>query len=224
MIGHDHRRRAPGKTRLQALWWDLAERAAELIVRSLWMLRVEGAERVPRSGAAIFISNHESYLDPVVNGVATRDRQVGFLAKIELFGFSPFGRLIRSFGAIPLKERSDMAAMRAAIAELQTGRCIVVYPEGGRSSDGEVGPFQRGVALIVRRTKVPVVPMAVSGPYRVWPPWRTLPMPFGRLAVMVGEPISAETLLADADDGVARMRSAVVALQARLRQREARRG
>lgn len=117
-----------------------------------------------------------------------------------------------------------MAAMRAAIAELQTGRCIVVYPEGGRSADGEVGPFQRGVALIVRRTRVPVVPMAVSGPHRVWPPSRKLPTPFGRLAVIVGEPISAATLLADADDGVERMRSAVIALQASLRQREARRG
>ena len=43
---------------------------------------------MPRTGPVIFISNHQSYLDPVVNGVATRDRQVGFLAKVELFGFS----------------------------------------------------------------------------------------------------------------------------------------
>ena len=88
---------------MQAMWWDLAERTAELIVRALWVLRVDGAERVPRNGPVIFISNHQSYLDPVVNGVATRDRQVGFLAKVELFGFSPFGRLIQSYGAIPLK-------------------------------------------------------------------------------------------------------------------------
>lgn len=209
---------------MQAMWWDLAERTAELIVRALWVLRVDGAERVPRTGPVIFISNHQSYLDPVVNGVATRDRQVGFLAKVELFGFSPFGRLIQSFGAIPLKERSDMAAMRAAIGELQTGRCIVVYPEGGRSSDGEVGVFQRGVALIVRRTKVPVVPMAVEGPYRAWPASRRLPRPLGRLSVIVGEPIAAETLLADEDDGVDRMRRAVLALQATLRAREARHG
>jgi 1-acyl-sn-glycerol-3-phosphate acyltransferase len=224
VIGNDHLRRAPGKTRMQAMWWDLAERTAELIVRALWVLRVDGAERVPRTGPVIFISNHQSYLDPVVNGVATRDRQVGFLAKVELFGFSPFGRLIQSFGAIPLKERSDMAAMRAAIGELQTGRCIVVYPEGGRSDDGEVGVFHRGVALIVRRTKVPVVPMAVEGPYRVWPSSRRLPRPMGRLSVIVGEPISAETLLADEDDGVDRMRQSVLALQAKLRAREAKRG
>jgi hypothetical protein len=105
-----------------------------------------------------------------------------------------------------------------------TAEVDVVYPEGGRSDDGEVGVFHRGVALIVRRTKVPVVPMAVEGPYRVWPSSRRLPRPMGRLSVIVGEPIPAETLLADEDDGVDRMRQTVLALQAKLRAREAKRG
>jgi 1-acyl-sn-glycerol-3-phosphate acyltransferase len=149
---------------------------------------------------------------------------VGYLAKSELFSFGPFGRLIASFGAIPLKERSDMAAMRAAISELQAGRCIVVYPEGGRCGAGEIEPFQRGVALIVRRTKVPVIPMALDGAFSVWPPSSKLPRPLGRLSVLVGDPIEASELLADADDGIGRLESEVRRLQAIIREREQARG
>ena len=224
MTGGDLARRAPGKTRMQGFWWDVAERTAELILRTLWTVRVEGAHRVPREGPLIVVSNHQSYLDPVLNGIAARDRQVGYLAKSELFSFGPFGRLIASFGAIPLKERSDMAAMRAAIAELQAGRCIVVYPEGGRCPAGEIEPFQRGVALIVRRTRVPVVPMALDGAFSAWPPSRGLPRPIGRLTVRVGEPIDASTLLADPDDGIARLESEVRRLQRDIRDRERARG
>ncbi len=224
MIGRVRDRRAPGKSLFGLIWWDLAERTAELIVRTLWTLRVDGAHRVPRHGPFIVVSNHQSYLDPVVNGVAARDRQVGYLAKMELFSFGPFGRLIASFGAIPLKERSDMAAMRAAISELQAGRCIVIYPEGGRSDDGSIRPFQRGVALILRRTRVPVVPMAIDGCFRAWPPSRGLPRPGGRISVDVGEPIDAATLLADADDGIQRLQAEVTRLWNGLRDREASRG
>ena len=221
MIGLDRARRAPGKTFMQSVWWDVAERTAELIVRTLWTVRVDGSHRVPRTGPAIFVSNHQSYLDPVLNGMATRDRQAGYLAKTELFSFGPFGRLIASFGAIPLKERSDMAAMRTAITELQAGRCIVIYPEGGRCSRGEIEPFQRGVALIVRRAKVPVVPMALDGAFAVWPPSRKLPRPLGRLSVVVGEPIAPGDLLAMPDDGVTFLQQEVTRLQRTLREREA---
>ena len=224
MIGLDRARRAPGKTFLQSVWWDVAERTAELIVRTLWTVRVDGAHRVPRTGPAIFVSNHQSYLDPVLNGMATRDRQAGYLAKTELFSFGPFGRLIASFGAIPLKERSDMAAMRTAIAELQAGRCIIIYPEGGRCAHGEIETFQRGVALIVRRAKVPVVPMALDGAFAAWPPGRGLPRPIGRLSVIVGEPISPEALLAMPDDGVSHLQQEVTRLQGVIRAREAARG
>jgi 1-acyl-sn-glycerol-3-phosphate acyltransferase len=80
------------------------------------------------------------------------------------------------------------------------------------------------VALIVRRTKVPVVPMAIEGAYKVWPPARKLPKPIGRLSVIVGEPIEAAALLAESDDGIGRLESEVRRLQAALRERESARG
>ncbi len=192
-------------------WWDIAETFCEITLRLLFQVRVQGSDRVPRHGAVMFVSNHQSYLDPIVNGIATKDRQVGYLARHSLFR-GPFGKLIASVGAIPLKEHSDMAAIRAAIQELKAGRCITVYPEGGRSEDGAVGAFQRGVALILRRTHVPVVPMAVRGTFAAWPSSRMVPRFFQKLSVTVGEPISAAVLLGDSDDGVSRLRNAVVTL------------
>jgi len=220
--GFDYARRAPGKHTLRALWWDCAEMFCEIVLRMLYVVRVQGCERVPKSGAVIFLSNHQSYLDPVVNGIATKDRQAGYLARSSLFKFDIFGKIIASVGAIPLKEQSDMAAIRAAIHELQAGRCITIYPEGGRSEDGEVAAFQRGIALIIRRARVPVVPMAVEGPFRVWPHTQKLPRPFGRLLVAVGDSIPAATLLADADDGMARLHKAVCELQRQLRRQSER--
>ena len=143
---------------------------------------------------------------------------MGFLAKEGLF-FGAFGWLIRSLGAIPLKERSDLAAIRAAVGELQRGGCVIIYPEGGRSDHGEVGPFLRGAALLIRRAGVPVVPMAVEGPNRVWPPSRALPRVFGRLQVAIGDPLPSEMLQADPDGGIERLRQAVIDLQADLRRR-----
>lgn len=218
VLGLDRVRRAPGKTWRQALGWDIAVTVAECTLRTFFLYRIEGAHRVPRSGPLLFVSNHESYLDPVVNGVACKDRQAGYLAKESLF-VGPFGRLIRALGAIPLKERSDMGAIRAAITELQAGRCVIVYPEGGRSEDGSVGPFQRGTALILRRAPVTVVPMAVDGPGRAWPPTRKFPHLFRKLSVAIGEPIPSEVLLADPDDGLGRLRERIITLQAGLRRR-----
>jgi 1-acyl-sn-glycerol-3-phosphate acyltransferase len=80
------------------------------------------------------------------------------------------------------------------------------------------------VALIVRRTKVPVVPMAIEGAHHVWPPTRKLPKPLGGLSVLVGAPIAAAALLAEPDDGIGRLESEVRRLQSVLRERERARG
>jgi 1-acyl-sn-glycerol-3-phosphate acyltransferase len=77
------------------------------------------------------------------------------------------------------------------------------------------------VALLIRRAGVPVVPMAVDGPNRAWPPRQRLPGIFRRLQVAVGDPIPGEVLNADEDGGLDRIRRAVIELQAGLRRRHA---
>ncbi|MFO0875635.1 MAG: lysophospholipid acyltransferase family protein [Phycisphaerales bacterium] len=212
-------RRVPGRSGLQILWFDLGRFLCELYVRLFHRLFVLGREHVPREGPAIFVSNHQSFLDPMINGAAVADRQLTPIARESLFRFRPFGWLIRSYGAIPIRDDSgDAGAMRAALSELAAGRCVLIYPEGSRSPDGSIGAFKRGVGLLIRRAKVAVVPMALDGASDVWPPGRRLPRLGGRVAVKVGPPIAPDDLLRDGPDAALdRLRGEIGALRNELR-------
>ncbi|MGA1393613.1 MAG: lysophospholipid acyltransferase family protein, partial [Phycisphaerales bacterium] len=97
------------------------------------------------------------------------------------------------------------AAMRAAMAELEAGRCVVVFPEGTRSPDGSMQPFRRGVLLLLKRAKATVLPMGVAGTFEAWPKGRR-PGLCGRGRLAGGEPISSEELLGlSSDEALARL-------------------
>lgn len=211
----------PGRPIVQVLWYDLGEFVGRLLLRLLYRFRIEGEDLVPRSGPAIFASNHQSFLDPVINGCAVVDRQLTAIAREGLFRFPPLAWLMRSYGVIPIKEDgNDATAIRAALTELAAGRCVLIYPEGSRSHDGTLLEFQRGIALLIRRAKVPVVPIAIEGACDVWPRSRRVPGLRGRLAVKVGSPIASEELLADgADAALERLRYEIDALRMQLRTR-----
>jgi len=180
------------------LWFDACEALCLLFLKLCYRYRATGVERVPFSGPCIFISNHQSLLDPVINGCAVIDRQFTAIARAGLFKFKPFAWLMRSYGVIALKEDGgDAGAFRAALSELREGRTILIYPEGTRSPDGSLQPFRPGVALLIRRAKVPVVPMGIEGATEVWPRGQRFPRLSGRIEVEVGEPIPFEALPSD---------------------------
>lgn len=191
----DFSRRRPGVPPARILWYDVGEKFCRLALKLCYRFRITGEHLVPREGPCIFVSNHQSYLDPVINGCAVVDRQLTAMARESLFRWGPFAWLMHSYGAIRLREDGgDAAAFRAAISELRAGRCILIYPEGTRTPDGAVHPFQPGVALLVRRAKVPVVPIGLEGAFDVWPRGRRFPRLTGRIEVEVGEPIPFEAL------------------------------
>lgn len=188
-------RRVPGRGAVAVAWFDLWETLFELLVRVVYRLRVDGKGQVPRTGPAIFVSNHQSFLDPVANGVAVQDRQFTAIARRSLFRFPPVGWLLRSWGAIAIDEkRGEAESLRAALAELAAGRCVLVYPEGTRSEDGRLRPFRRGFMLLQRKSGSDVVPMAIAGSIDAWPKGQSLPGLSGRIQVKVGAPIPASEL------------------------------
>lgn len=188
--------RVPGKSKLQVFWWALAEGIMRIPCIVLYGLKVRGKEHVPTSGSVLFISNHQSFLDPMCNGAATADRQYTIIAKRGLF-LGPFGWIIRSLGAKPISDSGgDGEALRISIAELQAGRCVCMYPEGSRSPDGTVQPFRRGLLLLIRKAKPKIVPMGIAGSYSVWPRSRKLPRFFGTLRVTVGAALDGEAIAA----------------------------
>ncbi|HSU65921.1 MAG TPA: lysophospholipid acyltransferase family protein [Tepidisphaeraceae bacterium] len=168
------------------------------VVARIWTtlmfdLKVFGAHRVPDEGGVLLISNHQSYLDPVLLGVRLR-RPLSYLAKSELFTNKAFSWLIRSLGAFPVRQGAgDVGAMRETIARLQEGHALNVYPEGSRTENGQLQPIEKGVALVIRKAKVPVVPVVIQGSYDAWPKCRKIFRPHP-IQVYYGQPVDFSSL------------------------------
>ena len=177
-----------------------------ILYATLWVLcrtlgvallgcRVRFAEPLPETGGLLVLSSHQSHLDPLLLGLAC-NRRLSSLARSSLYHFGPFGAVITALDAVPIDRNASMvAAMRAVIARLETGKAVSIYPEGARTADGELGEFKPGFALMARRARVPIAPVAIVGAFECWPRSRWLPRP-GRIRMEFGKVISAETVAA----------------------------
>ncbi len=143
------------------------------------------------------LANHQSFLDPPAVAVGIRHRQTDFLARGGLFNFKPFGWLIKQLHAMPIKQGTgDAGAMKATIAKMNAGKMMVVFPEGSRTPDGQMHPFQRGIAVLLKRTDCQIVPVGIAGAFDAWPRQKKLPRLFTkRIVVCYGEPINAKALM-----------------------------
>lgn len=131
-------------------------------LRRWFRLRIEGAGHVPQHGPAVVAMNHESALDvPLV--VAASSRRITFMAKKELFknGFASWS--LHSLGAFRVdRDRFDLVAVQRALAVLEWGDVLGMYPEGTRSP-GQLLPFLHGAAWLALHAGVPLVPCSISG-------------------------------------------------------------
>jgi 1-acyl-sn-glycerol-3-phosphate acyltransferase len=135
-----------------------------------WRLRVSGRENLKEGQVYVIVSNHQSLADiPALSHLKTDTK---WLAKAELFRLPAIGWMMRMAGDIPV-ERSDRR--RAARSLLQCARClregcsVVFFPEGTRSPNGEVLPFNDGPFQLAIRERVPVLPIVVEGSAGVLP-------------------------------------------------------
>jgi 1-acyl-sn-glycerol-3-phosphate acyltransferase len=155
--------------------------------------RVEGAERIPTEGPALLASNHLSYFDPIAVSYLAHfsRRRVRYLAKAELFQHRILGAGLRSMGQIPVERGSgDAAALEAAAAALQAGRCVHVFPEGTISGDLNPMAGKTGLARLARAAGVDVLPVGLWGTHRVIPPKDRKPKRFRTpIAMVVGQPV-----------------------------------
>lgn len=152
----------PARRSLFWRYWQVVARLGTTLVADF---KVFGLENVPPTGGAILASNHQSNLDPVLLAVRL-SRPVTYMAKVELFKKPAFAWFIRSLHAFPVKRGAgDIGAMKQAIQLLQSGYLLNFFPEGTRTRDGEIGPIQPGIALVVKRAGVPLIPVAIDGAY-----------------------------------------------------------
>lgn len=167
------------------------------IIRTMrWQITIMGGEHIPDVGPAILASNHISYLDYILAGYATREhgRRIRFLAKQEAFDKRGLGWLMRQMRHIPVDRAGHAAeSLTAAVAQLERGEIIGMYPEATISPSFVPRRGKTGTVRLAQETKAPLLPMAVWGGQRVMTKWR--PRNLQRkvpMIVNIGPPLALE--------------------------------
>lgn len=155
---------------VRAIWYGFLRILVQPLFCTLLKYRAFGREHVPRKSGVLIVSNHQSYMDPLLIGVGLA-RQVHFMARSSLFYKStPFRWLILSLNAFPLKDEGrDPGAIKEAIRRIKGGNIVLIFPEGTRTYDGSIGEIHPGIEVIAHRTGLPVVPAVIQGAFEAWP-------------------------------------------------------
>ena len=152
-----------------------------------WPSKVTGMENIPASGGFIMCANHVHWRDPLFLAVRLPKRHYTYLAKAELYQ-NPVSRLIlgeKGLGGIPINRgHSDLNAVRQALKAIADGHGLAIFPQGTRSRDNTPTPMLNGVSMIALRAGVPVIPVYLDGPYRL----------FRHVDVTVGAPVALADL------------------------------
>lgn len=188
--------------------------ASSLVTLSGCSQRVIGAENLHKHHVAVYASNHTSYMDtPVV--FSALPFQFRILAKKELWSIPFIGWYLNRSGQIPIdtnNPRATLSSLGLGVKALRTGMPLFVFPEGGRTPDGDLQTFLSGAAYLAIRAQVPLVPIALTGVYDLLP-IHTRHLYPGTVTLVAGEPIPTEGLtLRQTDELTAQLRAAIEGL------------
>lgn len=184
-------------------WYRIVAGIVRPVLMALTRRDWRGTEHLPPVGTGVVVSpNHVSYVDPFTfahflwdNGRAPR-----YLAKEAVFRIPVLGRVIGACGQIPVYRDSQDAARAYsdAVAAVERGECVGIYPEGTITRDPELWPMvgRTGAARVALETGCAVIPVAQWGPQRLLPPYAKLPRPFPRktMGVSAGPPVDLDDL------------------------------
>jgi 1-acyl-sn-glycerol-3-phosphate acyltransferase len=176
---------------------------AWMLVHTFYRVRRVGLENIPDDGPCVIVCNHVSCVDAVVIAACVR-RPVRFVMDHRIFRVPLLSFIFRTMRTIPIapardNRRLEERALDEAAAALAAGEIVGIFPEGRLTQTGELNPFRPGVREIVRKTPVPVVPMALSGSWgsffsrahegRAVRRWRGV---FSRIALAAAPPIAPD--------------------------------
>jgi len=200
------RRKQPGANLFRLCFYELMCLNLRVLSSLFYRARTFNAQNVPASGPLILAANHQSNLDPPLIGIGLRQRHLTFVAKSGLFNFKPLATAISLLNALPINdEGGDITAIKETITRLQTGSAVLIFPEGSRCSHGAIEAYKRGVALLVKKARCPVVPVAIEGAFDAWPHTALFPRLFGcRVYVKYGTPIAYDELFRDGPEAALR--------------------
>jgi len=140
---------------------------AWLLIHTIHRVSTVDVERIPEQGAAVLVCNHVSYVDAIVI-MAASPRPIRFVMDHQIFKTPLLGFIFRTAKAIPIAPaKDDPWLMEKAFVDiahaLHDGELVCIFPEGKLTRTGEMSEFRGGIAKIVERSKVPVIPMALRG-------------------------------------------------------------
>ena len=179
----------PDRTFRFALW---------CLATCMFRIRVAGAQRIPRQGGALLVSNHVSLVDAIFVGYVT-PRLVRFLMWKPFFDIPIGGSVCRMMHAIPIPTGAPKDSIRALVAarqQLEAGELVGIFPEGGITKTGDIQPFERGFERIVKGGQFPIIPMRIEGMWGhplsykgggAFKSWQNLWRP--HVVINIGEPI-----------------------------------
>ncbi len=175
---------------------------AWIAISVVYRIRPSGLENIPSEGAAIVVSNHVSFMDPIILGGSV-SRPMRFVMYYKIFQMPVLSFIFRQAKAIPIAGKNEdpelmEAAFAAVDAELAAGNIVCIFPEGGLTHDGNIQRFRPGIERILETRPVPVIPVALG---RLWGSWfsrrqdgglRKIPgRLFARVPITIGEPVPA---------------------------------
>jgi 1-acyl-sn-glycerol-3-phosphate acyltransferase len=167
-----------------------------LIMKTIFSpVKVTGLEKIDTSKPHVYAVNHASALDiPVVYVYLPFQFRIAF--KKELLSYPVVGWHLKRSGQVCIDQQNpahSISSIRAALKGLKAGLPLVIYPEGGRTSDGEIKPFLPGAFFLAIKAQVDIVPVALVGTYELLP-MNTYHIKSRPLEMRVGEPISTAGL------------------------------
>ena len=171
-----------------------------LISRLVFRMDVKGVEVLTRIDPPYLICpNHQSYLDPfIVCSTYPRSvlRDTFHVGASMYFSNAVMAQLAKLINVVPIDPDTHLLrAMRAGVAGLSAQKILTIYPEGQRSFDGKLHEFKKGAAILAAELKLPMVPIALDGAYRIWPrySWR---LHLAKIKIAFGTPIDPQEVIA----------------------------
>lgn len=190
------------KISLKVCWTDymfvfFAKGLISLFFRLFYLLRVEGAYKIPRKGPYVLCVNHTSFFDGLIvtAGVPFKIQLGLFFIAFRRYFIAPVIRdLVRRARIIPIDASQIIEAMQGSAFILKHNKALCIFPEGERSIDGNVKEFKKGIGIIAKEFDIPLVPVYIKGAFEAWPRTQRFPR-LHPVRIRFGDPVSKKDLI-----------------------------
>ena len=163
-------------------------RAVSVLFSLTGGLESVGREGLPKHGSFLLLANHVSFVDPFLIATAA-NQEFHFMVRDDALSWPVIGSMLDFFNGYPVKRGTpDLRALKQTIRLLNSGNRVMLFPEGTRSLDGQLGKPVDGIGFIVKQVDVPVIPAFIGGAERFLPRHSFLPQP-AKITISFGQPL-----------------------------------